>query len=99
MQDVVNLITANPLLSVILALVAFFLIFFVLKSLLRILLFLAALVLLYFGYVTFLQEKYPLPQVDAEKVSEWTSKVGEYIPKDLNFSMLDSNFTRPNPKD
>ena len=99
MQDVVNQITANPLLSAILALVAFLLIFFVLKSLFRILLFLAALVLLYFGYVTFLQEKYPLPQVDAEKVSEWTSKVGEYIPKDLNFSMLDSNFTRPNPKD
>jgi threonine/homoserine/homoserine lactone efflux protein len=99
MQYVVNQITANPLLSVILALVAFLLIFFVLKSLFRILLFLAALVLLYFGYVTFLQEKYPLPQVDAEKVSEWTSKVGEYIPKDLNFSMLDSNFTRPNPKD
>jgi threonine/homoserine/homoserine lactone efflux protein len=87
------------LLSVILALVAFLLIFFVLKSLFRILLFFAALVLLYFGYVTFLQEKYPLPQLDAEKVSEWTSKVGEYIPKDLNFSMLDSNFTRPNPKD
>ena len=99
MQDVVNQITANPLLSVILALVAFLLIFFVLKSLFRILLFLAALVLLYFGYVTFLQEKYPLPQVDAEKVSEWTSKVGEYIPRDLNFSILDSNFTRPNPKD
>lgn len=94
-----NQITANPLLSVILALVAFLLIFFVLKSLFRILLFLAALVLLYFGYVTFLQEKYPLPQVDAEKVSEWTSKVGEYIPKDLNFSMPDSNFTRPNPRD
>ena len=94
-----NQITANPLLSVILALVAFLLIFFVLKSLFRILLFLAALVLLYFGYVTFLQEKYPLPQLDAEKVSEWTSKVGEYIPKDLNFSMLDSNFTRPNLKD
>ena len=99
MQDVVNQITANPLLSVILALVAFLLIFFVLKSLFRILLFLAALVLLYFGYVTFLQEKYPLPQLDAEKVSEWTSKVGEYIPKDLNFSMVDSNFTRPNLKD
>ena len=99
MQDVVNQITANPLLSVILALVAFLLIFFVLKSLFRILFFLAALVLLYFGYVTFLQEKYPLPQIDAEKVSEWTSKVGEYIPNDLNFSMLDSNFTRPNPKD
>ena len=99
MQDVVNQITANPLLSLILALVAFLLIFFVLKSLFRILLFLAALVLLYFGYVTFLQEKYPLPQVDAEKVSEWTSKVAEYIPKDLNFSMPDSNFTRPNLKD
>ncbi len=96
MQDVVNQITANPLLSIILALVAFLLIFFVLKSLFRILLFLAALVLLYFGYVTFLQEKYPLPQLDSEKVSEWTSK---YIPKDLNFSMLDSNFTRPNLKD
>jgi ABC-type multidrug transport system fused ATPase/permease subunit len=97
MQDVVNQITANPLLSVILALVGFLLIFFVLKSFFRIALFLTALVLLYFGYVTFLQEKYPLPKMD--KVSEWTEKVEEYIPKDFNFSLVDSNFTRPKPKD
>ena len=97
MQDVVNQITANPLLSVILALVGFLLIFFVLKSFFRIAIFLTALCLLYFGYVTFLQEKHSLPKMD--KLSEWTKKVEEYIPKDLNFSLLDSNFTRPKSKD
>ena len=99
MQDVVNQITANPLHSLVLALVAFLIIFFLLKSLFRIVLFLAALFLLYLGYVNFLQEKYPIPQLDPEKVAEWTEKAGEYIPTDLNLSLLDSNFTRPFTKD
>ena len=89
-----NQITANPLLSIVLALVAILLIFFILKSLFRIALFFVALFLLYFGYIHFFQEKYPIPQIDPQTVDEWTKKVGEYIPTDLNISVLDSNFTR-----
>ena len=94
MEDIMNQITANPLLSIVLALVAILLIFFILKSLFRIALFFVALFLLYFGYIHFLQEKYPIPQIDPQTVDEWTKKVGEYIPTDLNISVLDSNFTR-----
>ena len=94
MEDIMNQITANPLLGIVLALVTILLIFFILKSLFRIALFFVALFLLYFGYVHFLQEKYPIPQIDPQTVDEWTNKVGEYIPTDLNISVLDSNFTR-----
>jgi predicted membrane protein len=99
MQDVVNQIMANPLLSLLLALVAFVLILLILKSLFRIALFVVAVFLLYFGYVYFLQDKYPIPQLDPEKVSDWKDKVGDLIPKDLNLSVLDSNFTRPYQED
>ena len=94
MEDIINQITANPLLSIVLALVAILLIFYILKSLFRIALFFVALFLLYFGYVHFFQEQYPIPQIDPLTVDEWTEKVWEYIPTDLNFSVLDSNFTR-----
>ena len=94
MEDIINQITANPLLSIVLALVAILLIFYILKSLFRIALFFVALFLLYFGYVHFFQEQYPIPQIDPQTVDEWTEKVWEYIPTDLNFSVLDSNFTR-----
>ena len=98
MQDVVDQIMANPLFSLVLALLAFLLIFLILKSLFRIALFLLAIFVLYAGYVYFLQEKYPLPQVDSETVDQWTRQIGEFIPMDLNLTNLDSNFTRPAPK-
>lgn len=98
MQDVVNQITANPLFSLVLALLAFLLIFLILKSLFRIALFMVAVFLLYLGYVHFFQDKYPIPQIDPRTVDEWTQKMGEIIPADLNLSILDSNFTRPNQK-
>ena len=98
MQDVVDQIMANPLFSLVLALLAFLLIFLILKSLFRIALFLVAIFALYAGYVYFLQEKYPFPQVDSETVDQWTRQIGEFIPMDLNLTNLDSNFTRPAPK-
>jgi hypothetical protein len=98
MQDVVDQIMANPLFSLVLALLAFLLIFLILKSLFRIALFLVAIFALYAGYVYFLQEKYPFPQVDPETVDQWTRQIGEFIPMDLNLTNLDSNFTRPAPK-
>jgi len=98
MQDVVDQIMANPLFSLVLALLAFLLIFLILKSLFRIALFLVAIFALYAGYVYFLQEKYPLPQVDSETVDQWTRQIGEFIPMDLNLTNSDSNFTRPAPK-
>lgn len=99
MQDVVNQIMANPLFSLVLALLAFLLCFFILKSLFRIALFFVALFALYTGYVYFFQEKYPIPQIDPQTVDEWTQKVGEYIPTDLNISLLDTNFSRTLRKD
>jgi hypothetical protein len=95
MQDVVNQLTANPLFSVVLALLALLLIFLVLKSLFRIALFMVAVFALYAGYVYFFEEKFPLPQfeVTPESLNHFTEKVGGFIP-DLNISVLDSNFTR-----
>jgi maltodextrin utilization protein YvdJ len=99
MQDVVNQITANPLFSLVLALVAFILIFLILKSLFRIALFLVAVFMLYVGYVYFLQEKYPIPEIDPKTVDEWTQKVVDLVPTDFNLNLEDSNFTRPDRKD
>ncbi len=99
MQDVVNQIMANPLFSLVLALVVFLLVFLILKSLFRIALFLVAVFILYLGYLHFLEEKYPLPEIDPETMKQWSEKVGEFIPKDFNLSGLESNYTRPTPKD
>jgi predicted membrane protein len=98
MQDVVDQIMANPLFSLVLALLAFLLIFLILKSLFRIVLFLLAIFVLYAGYVYFLQEKYPLPKVVPETVDQLTKQIGDFIPMDLNLTNMDSNFTRPAPK-
>jgi hypothetical protein len=102
MQDVVNQIAANPLFSLVLALVAFLLIFFILKTLFRITLFLVAVVALYAGYVYFFEEKFPLPSisVDPQTIHQISEKITGLIPSDLNFSgSVDSNFTRPAHKE
>ena len=99
MQDVVKQITANPLFTLVLALLALLLIFLILKSLFRMALFLVGVFVLYSVYVYFFQEKYPIPQVDSKTIEEWTNKVVEFIPSDLNLSLVDSNFTRSVPKD
>ena len=97
MEDMVNQIAANPLFCLVLALIAFLLIFFILKSLFRIALFLVALVALYAGYVHFFQDKFPLPQIqlDSQTVNELSEKIAELIPEDFNpSSSPDSNITK-----
>ena len=92
-----NQIAANPLFCLVLALVAFLLIFFILKSLFRIALFLAAIVALYAGYVHFFQDKFPLPQLqlNSQTIHELSETIAELIPEDLKpSSSNDSNNTR-----
>ncbi|MDA7823584.1 hypothetical protein N9A58_08360 [Opitutales bacterium] len=97
MQDLIHQISANPLFSLVLALLAFLLIFLVLKSLFRIALFLVAIFALYAGYIYFFQEKFPIPEIeiDPNALNQFSEKVRGLIPADLNLSLLDSNFTRP----
>ena len=68
METIIDRVLSHPLLSFILALICILLLFAVLKGLFRIILFLFFLGLLFLGYVTFLQEDYPLPVID----DEWT---------------------------
>ena len=50
---------------------------------------------LYFGYVYFLQEEYPLPEVDMKGVEQIKEDLQKWIPKDLNISsFLDANRSR-----
>jgi len=99
MEEVVQQFSGNPLLLVLVGLIIFIIAFFVLRSLLRIVLFLAALLTLYFAYMHFFQEKYPLPQVDPNTLNEWGEKIGELVPDDFGAKLLDSNYTRPKDKD
>ena len=94
MEEVVQQLSGNPLLLVLLGLLVFILAFLFAQSA-EIFLFLAALVILYFGYVYFLQDKYPIPQVDTQTLTEWGTKIEEMIPDDLGAKFLDSNYTRP----
>lgn len=89
-----NQITENPLFSLVLALVAFLLIFLILKSLFRITLFIVSVFLLYAAYVYFFQGEHKIPEIDQRTVDKWVKKVGDYIPTDINLSLVDSNFTR-----
>jgi uncharacterized membrane protein YgaE (UPF0421/DUF939 family) len=91
MQDVVNQITANPLFTLVLALLALLLIFLVLKNLFRMALFLVGVFVIYLVYVYF------FPQVDSETIEEWTNKAFEFF--DDFLSLVDSNSTRSVPKD
>ena len=86
--------SGNPLLLALLGLIIFILAFFVLRSLLRIFLFLGALAVLYFGYAYFLQDKYPMPQVDTQTLTELGTKIEKMIPGDLRAKILDSNYSR-----
>ena len=88
MQDVVNQIMANPLFSLVLALLAFLLCFlFSRVFFFRIALFLVALFALYTGYVYFFQEKYPILRLIHKQLINGPKKVGEYIPADLNIKV------------
>ena len=99
MQEGLTKIMENPLLSIVLALLCFLLIFFLLKSLLRIALFTGVLFVLYLVYINYLQEDYPLPQINQETIDQWAEKATELLPEDFNLSVLDSNYTREDRQD
>lgn len=50
---------------------------------------------LYFGYVYYFQEEYPLPEVDMKGVDQIKEDLQKWMPKDLNVSsFLDANRSR-----
>ena len=93
MDDVVNQIMANPLFSLVLALLAFLLIFLILKSLFRIAIFLVVEFVLYAGYIHFFQEKYPLPEFP-DIITKFNSlKRGEHRADLFRYYYLYINFS------
>jgi len=95
MEDIIERILSHPLLIVTLSLVCLLLIFAILKRLLKMVLISILILGLYFGYVYFLQEEYPLPEVDMKGVEQIKEDLQKWIPKDLNVSsFLDANRSR-----
>ena len=91
METIIDRVLSHPLLSFILALICILLLFAVLKGLFRIILILFFLGLLFLGYVTFLQEDYPLPVIDDEWTEKWNQWIEPYKSIDLNVTIFDLN--------
>jgi len=95
MEEIIERILSHPLLIVTLSLVCLFLIFAILKRLLIIALISILILGLYFGYIYYFQEEYPLPEVDMKRVDQLKEDIQKWIPKDLNVSsFLDANRSR-----
>jgi hypothetical protein len=95
MEDIIERILSHPLLIVTLSLVCLLLIFAILKRLLKMVLISFLVLGLYFGYVYYFQEEYPLPEVDMKGVDQIKEDLQKWMPKDLNVSsFLDANRSR-----
>ena len=95
MEVIIERILSHPLLIVTLSLVCLLLIFAILKRLLKMVLISFLILGLYFGYVYYFQEEYPLPEVDMKGVDQIKEDLQKWIPKDLNVSsFLDANRSR-----
>jgi hypothetical protein len=95
MEDIIERILSHPLLIVTLSLVCLLLIFAILKRLLKMVLISFLILGLYFGYVYYFQEEYPLPEVDMKGVDQIKEDLQKWMPKDLNVSsFLDANRSR-----
>ena len=95
MEDIIERILSHPLLIVTLSLVCLLLIFAILKRLLKVVLMSFLILGLYFGYVYYFQEEYPLPEVDMKGVDQIKEDLQKWMPKDLNVSsFLDANRSR-----
>ena len=88
MDIIIERILSHPLLSFTLALLCILLLFAILKGLIKIVFFLLALGLLYFGYINFLQEDYPLPKIDEGWGEKWEQLIEPYKNIDLNVSFF-----------
>jgi hypothetical protein len=93
MEAFIEQILSHPLLILFLSLVCILLLFAVLKGLVKLMLIACALGALYFGYLHFFAESYPLPEVDFSPLVEWKDRIEEVLPDDLNVSFSDRNET------
>ncbi|HAE11375.1 MAG: hypothetical protein CMI21_11965 [Opitutae bacterium] len=91
METVVERILSHPLLTLALLLLCILLLYAVLKRLVKMLLCVAVMVVAYFGYVHFLEEDYPLPDIDEDLVDGWRDTVAPLLPDDWNRTFLDGN--------
>jgi hypothetical protein len=46
---------------------------------------------LYFGYVSFLQDEYPLPKIDDDLFDQWNEWIEPYRSFDLNVTLFDED--------
>ena len=93
MEIVIERILSHPLLTLALGLLCILMLYAVLKRLVKMVLFVAVLVVAYFGYVHFLEEDYPLPEIDTGIFEGWKDAVAPLIPDDWNKTLLDGNGT------
>ena len=93
MEIIIERILSHPLLTLALVLLCILMLYAVLKRLVKMLLFVAVLVVAYFGYVQFLEEDYPLPEFDTGIFEGWKDAVAPFIPDDWNQTLLDGNAT------
>ena len=93
MEDLIERILSQPLLSFALALLCILLLFAVLKGLMKLILVLLVLASIYLGYITFFQDDYPLPEIDEDLLERWNEWIEPFRTIDLNVTLPDFNQT------
>jgi hypothetical protein len=93
MEDTLQQILSHPLLSFTLALLCVLLLFAILKGLIKLVLIALILAVLYFGYVSFLQDEYPLPKIDDDLFDQWNEWIEPYRSIDLNVTLFDEHLS------
>ena len=93
MEDLIERILSHPLLSFALALLCILLLFAVLKGLMKLILVSLVLASIYLGYITFLQDDYPLPEIDEDLLERWNEWIEPYRTIVLNVTLPDFNQT------
>jgi type III secretory pathway component EscU len=94
MEETIERILSHPLLTVTLSLFCLLLLFAILKRLLKMILISLVLILLYFGYVHYFQDQYPLPVVDMKEIQEIKEDLRDWVIEDLNVSIFEGNRSR-----
>ena len=93
MEETIEQILSQPLLSFILVLLSILLLFAVLKGLIKLILSALAFAALCLVYISFFQEDYPLPEIDQEWMDKWNEWIEPYRSVDLNVTFFDNNET------
>ena len=88
MEEILEQILSHPLLSFTLVLSCVLLLFAILKGLIKLVISALILAALYFGYVSFLQDDYPLPKIDDDILDQWNEWVEPYRSIDLNVTLF-----------